>query len=301
MAERTFTIEVVEDTVPALAVIPDQMYTRGVAITALELPEATGGNGDLRYELVGDLPDGLGLRGRTLSGTPTAVQAATTYTWKATDADDDVAERTFTIEVVEDTVPALALIPDQMYTRGVTITALELPEATGGNGDLRYELVGDLPDGLGLRADAERDADGGAGGDDVHVEGDGRGRRRGGADVHDRGVDDTVPALAVIPDQVYTRGVTITALELPEATGGNGDLRYELVGDLPDGLGLEGADAERDADGGAGGDDVHVEGDGRGRRRGGADVHDRGGGGLGPGIGGDTGPDVHEGRDDHGA
>ena len=241
VAERTFTIEVVEDTVPALAVIPDQMYTRGVAITALELPEATGGNGDLRYELVGDLPDGLGLRGRTLSGTPTAVQAATTYTWKATDADDDVAERTFTIEVVEDTVPALALIPDQMYTRGVTITALELPEATGGNGDLRYELVGDLPDGLGLRGRTlsgtptavqaattytwkVTDAD-----DDVA-------ERTFTIEV----VDDTVPALAVIPDQVYTRGVTITALELPEATGGNGDLRYELVGDLPDGLGLRG-------------------------------------------------------------
>ena len=217
------------------------MYTRGVTITALELPEATGGNGDLRYELVGDLPDGLGLRGRTLSGTPTAVQAATTYTWKVTDADDDVAERTFTIEVVEDSVPVLAVIPDQMYTRGVTIAALELPEATGGNGDLRYELVGDLPDGLGLRGRTlsgtptavqaattytwkVTDAD-----DDVA-------ERTFTIEV----VEDTVPALAVIPDQVYTRGVTITALDLPEATGGNGDLEYELVGELPDGLGLRG-------------------------------------------------------------
>ena len=239
--EETFTIEVLEDTVPVLAVVPDQMYTRGVAITALELPEATGGNGDLAYELVGELPDGLGLRGRTLSGTPTAVQAATTYTWKATDADDDVAERTFTIEVVEDTVPVLAVVPDQVYTRGVAITALELPEATGGNGDLRYELVGALPDGLGLR---ERTLSGTPAAVQVATTYTWK-ATDADDDVAERTftievVEDRSPVLdSTVPDQSYVEGVKIAELELPAATGGNGDLTYALVGKLPPGLTID--------------------------------------------------------------
>ena len=51
--------------------IPDQTYTRGLAIDALALPQATGGAGTVRYRLTPALP---GLRfasgKRVLSGTP---------------------------------------------------------------------------------------------------------------------------------------------------------------------------------------------------------------------------------------
>ena len=82
----------------------------GDAMEPAVLPEPTGGDGVLAYTLTG--PDGAGLPAglafdaavRTLSGTPTAVQAATTYTYTATDADGDAATLTFAITVVEDLV-----------------------------------------------------------------------------------------------------------------------------------------------------------------------------------------------------
>ena len=50
----------------------DQNYTEDTAITALQLPEATGGTGTLTYTLTGTLPTGLTFNAntRTLSGTP---------------------------------------------------------------------------------------------------------------------------------------------------------------------------------------------------------------------------------------
>ena len=65
----------------ALAV-PDQHYTEGTAISALQLPEATGGQGDVSYRVFG-LPAGLSFdpATRTIAGTPT----------KATDGAREVA------------------------------------------------------------------------------------------------------------------------------------------------------------------------------------------------------------------
>ena len=86
--------------------VADQNYVLNTAITSLVLPEATGGNGSLTYALTPALPAGLSFTAstRTLSGTPTAGQAATTYTYKVTDSDSDTADSdadtlTFTIAV----------------------------------------------------------------------------------------------------------------------------------------------------------------------------------------------------------
>ncbi len=95
-APRTYTLaEAAADTAPAFAAgvaPPDQTYTDDIAITALTLPEATGGNGTLSYSLT-PVPAGLTFTDSTriLSGTPTAPAAAVTLTYTATDSDTNMA------------------------------------------------------------------------------------------------------------------------------------------------------------------------------------------------------------------
>ena len=71
------------------ATVANQSYVVGTAITTLTLPAASSGNGDLAYMLSPDPPAGLTFDAaqRTLQGTPTALQDATTYTYTVTDSD----------------------------------------------------------------------------------------------------------------------------------------------------------------------------------------------------------------------
>ena len=108
------SVAVNDDDAPADTAAPDfgtetvanQSYVIGTAITDLVLPEATGGDGALTYSLSPTPPAGLSFTAstRTLSGTPTAGQTATTYTYKVIDedtntADSDADTLTFTIAV----------------------------------------------------------------------------------------------------------------------------------------------------------------------------------------------------------
>ena len=81
--------------------IADQTYEVDTAIGTLTLPAATGGNGTLTYTLSPAAPAGLTFdaTARTLAGTPTTDQQATTYTYTATDTDGDVASLAFTITI----------------------------------------------------------------------------------------------------------------------------------------------------------------------------------------------------------
>ena len=105
-ARITFTVTVAPDLRPSFdnVSVPDQSYTEGTAITPFVLPEATGGNGPLTYALTPAPPNGLTLNDvtRRLSGNPISPQAATRYTWTATDADGDEAELTFTMTIAVD-------------------------------------------------------------------------------------------------------------------------------------------------------------------------------------------------------
>ena len=82
------------DTAPSFSqTIPDQTYREGTAITTLQLPQATGGNGTITYTLTG-LPATTGLRfsasNRRLTGTPSAAdQGASPITVTYTAADSD--------------------------------------------------------------------------------------------------------------------------------------------------------------------------------------------------------------------
>ena len=83
--------------------VANQTFDTDTPIAPLVLPEATG-EGTLRYTLTpSTMPQGLTWTSatRTISGTPTAVTAARSYTWKATDSEDETATLTFTIAVAE--------------------------------------------------------------------------------------------------------------------------------------------------------------------------------------------------------
>ncbi len=93
--------------VPSFGTTPnpdDRTYTAGTAIDPLTLPEATGGNGTLRYSLSPDVP-GLSFDSgtRELAGTPTAAGAYNmTYTVSDTDGDTDTLSFTITVEAAEE-------------------------------------------------------------------------------------------------------------------------------------------------------------------------------------------------------
>ena len=79
---------------------PALVFTVDEAIDpAVTLPAATGGDGALLYALTPALPRGVEREGRRLSGTPTEAFERKTYTWTATDRDNEAASLEFTIEV----------------------------------------------------------------------------------------------------------------------------------------------------------------------------------------------------------
>ena len=224
------------------------------AMAAVALPEATGGNGTLTYTLT-STPTGLaGLafdpETRRLSGTPSG-QGRYTFTYRADDADRnrtkaDAAFLTFDVTVRDEaptfgdaSVAALDLAP------GAALEAVTLPEATGGNGALTYTLTS-APAGLaGLAFDPETrqlsgtPSEGGSW--TFTYRADDADANRSEADaavltftvtVRDEAPtfgDASVAALALAGDEA------MTAVVLPEATGGNGALTHTLTSE-PAGL-----------------------------------------------------------------
>ena len=260
-ASLTFEVSIVEapDAEPSFGdhTIADQTYTVGVEVTALTLPEASGGDGALTYSLVPDVsPFGLAFDSSTrrLSGTPTAAGVGVhPFTYTATDTDGDQASLTFVVSIVEapDAEPSFGdhTVADQTYTVGVEITALTLPEASGGDGALTYSLTPDVsPFGLTFDSSTRRlSGTPTAAGVGVHpltytatdIDGD-----QAFLTFVVRVVEapDEEPSFGdhTVADQTHTVGVEIAALTLPEASGGDGALTYSLTPDVsPFGLAFD--------------------------------------------------------------
>ena len=104
--------------------IADRSWERAAQIPRLDLPAATGGDGDLTYSLQPALPAGVTRAGRRVSGAPGAVAGPTLYTWTARDADGDEASLTFEIEVFEKSRKSLA----------APTLSIDSPRVSEGNG-----------------------------------------------------------------------------------------------------------------------------------------------------------------------
>ena len=151
--------------------IGDQTYVRDAPIAPLTLPAVTGGQGNVSYALSGTLPAGLTFDAatRVLTGTPTELQSAVSYTYTAT-AGNITATLTFTIAVERDTLPTfvnedptIQLVANQAYTLNAAIPALTLPEATGGNPPITYALALATAAGTQGRTQATTGTDAGGG------------------------------------------------------------------------------------------------------------------------------------------
>ena len=232
-------------------VVEDQLYTVGDAVS-LGLPEAVGGNNGLTYTLEGELPAGLSFDGaaRTISGTPpTDVTYAESYafTYRVTDVDGDAVTLTFAIRV--NGIPSFVREEeDQQYTAGNEVS-LELPEAVGGNVARTYRLDGELPPGLSF--DPATRTISGTPPEFATYAFEGYALTYRVADVDGEEPTPLVFTIRVdgmprfdetVSSQItFAEGQTIDPWVLPSASGGNGQLTYELVGELPEGLTYDGA------------------------------------------------------------
>ena len=267
----------VTNTVPGFGseTVAAQTYTVGTSIGTVMLPPATGGNGALTYALAPALPSGLTFTAadRTLTGTPAVgtVQAATAYTYTASDSDTNTAPTDadvlmFTIQIADPpaaptaTLAApTALTGANLATATVTVTldnTMYVDASALGTDDfeLADTIAGTVSVGgvtrtsntvatLTLAHSGEAIPDSGTLSVTVL------------ASAH-AGTDD-LPAVSVpitvtntVPDfgsetvaaQTYTVGTSIGTVMLPPATGGNGALTYALAPALPSGLTFTAAD-----------------------------------------------------------
>ena len=217
---------------------------------AVTLPEAVGGNGALDYTLTSSPPGLAGLAfdpaTRRLSGTPSG-KGRYTFTYRADDADRDetkadAAILTFAV-TVGDSLPSFgdASVPALKLTPGTAMAPVVLPEATGGNGTLDYTLRSTPPGGLaGLKFDARARRLFGTPRSEGHwtfvyraEDADGRTTVLTFAvTVGDAvTVRDEAPTFgdASVASLALARDAAMTAVVLPEATGGNGALTYTLT------------------------------------------------------------------------
>ena len=244
-----------EDTAPSFGTvsIPPQMFVVGVDVS-VALPEAVSiGNGSAAYSLSPELPSGLSYAAdmRSITGNPTEALPPTAYTYTVTDSDGDAVPLVFTIAVY--TPVEVGEIDDLAFTANKPITALILPEATGGSGESVYSVSG-LPEGLTFAPETRRvfgtpetrRVFGTPVGEGPHVVTYTATDEAGEGAVLVPAVrtfiieieGDTEPSFETvsIPEQIYSVGRTIATTVLPAASGGNGVPIYSLSPALPSGL-----------------------------------------------------------------
>ena len=128
--------------------LANQAWVAGTAVS-VTLPVAMGGTGDKTYTLSPTTPAGVTFTGmtRVLAGNPTATFTSATFTYTATDENNDTVELTFTIVVTAEAIVFASTIADQSWVVG-TAVSVTLPTASGGVGDLTYSLSPTTPAGV---------------------------------------------------------------------------------------------------------------------------------------------------------
>ena len=252
-AELSFTITVEADLAPAFQQvdIADKGYVQNLPIDTETLPAAGGGDGALTYAISPGLPAGLTFDPvtRQLSGTPVAPQAASRYTYTATDSDavaPDSASLSFTIAVQPDLAPAFqqVSIPDKGYVQNLPIDTESLPAAGGGDGPLFYTVSPPLPAGLVLDP-ATRQLSGTPAAPQpatrytyIATDSDAVAPDSATLTFSITVQADLVPAFQQvgIADKDYVQNLPVGTETLPAAGGGDGALTYAISPPLPAGL-----------------------------------------------------------------
>ncbi len=252
-ARSDFVIRITANAAPVFGskTVAAQVYTARKAIEPLELPEATGGDRTLTYNISGNVR-GIGLNfnrnTRILSGTPTSVTPGITAVYTATDADGDTAELRFNIRVRHlNDIPTFGsqMVDDQNWVNGSAVR-LTLPRARNGNGTLTYGITPALPDGLdfdpGTRVLSGTPTAAAPENTYTYTVTD------SDNDIHESDSDsltfritvsaDAMPTFSgeTTDDKEYIAGSQITPVTLPVATSGNTPLTYDITPALPDGL-----------------------------------------------------------------
>ena len=217
------------------------VLTCGVA-ASFTLPGAVGGAGNLTYAINGTLPSGLSFDNmtRVISGTPTTVQNALSYTYVATDTAHNTDTISFTITIRHPQVSFTETIPAQSYVKGVA-ASFTLPGAVGGAGNLTYAINGTLPSGLSFDNTTRTIR-----GTPTTVQNALSYTYVATDTAHNT---DTIsftitirhPQVSfteTIPAQSYVKGVA-ASFTLPGAVGGAGNLTYAINGTLPSGLSFD--------------------------------------------------------------
>ena len=251
VATYTFHITVEADEQPAFVPWPeiDETFLVGIEITPFELPSASGGNGGVIYSIT--LPDGLSFNTgtRMVSGIPTTAQGRTEHTLTATDGDRDMATFSFHITVDPNTPPDFdsASAISKTYSQSDTAD-LQLPEAEDGNGALTYELIPPLSPGLSFDSDRRIVAIDYSFANFPEAQGETTYTliaRDGDEDTSD-GDTGALPLTITVEDIAPDFGSQTVDEELilgrhgrvnlPFATGGNGEITYTISPALPTGL-----------------------------------------------------------------
>ena len=220
----------------------DQTYTVGTAIDALTLPTASGGDGTLTYSLTSSVP---GLRfdaaTRQLTGTPTTA-GSYIMTYNAEDEDGDSATRVFTITVSPvssgtggDCYVGLVVRMGESCTYPGTTDAFTVNERGRGSfltflAGIRIRINNQTINGRVYDMEASHQGDGVWRID--RVAGSTEPPTSGGTG----GATDTSPSFAAGSgpgNRTYTVGTAIATLTLPEASGGDGSLTYNLSPNVP--------------------------------------------------------------------
>ena len=216
-----------------------QNYQRGVAISPLTLPAATGATSPYVYATSG-LPRGLAfdVRTRIVSGTPTVISTSN-VTYTVTDANNNAVAFQFQIRVVADVI----VLPDPINRTLVVGSdyGFTLAVATGGTAPYFYS-VERLPDGLTFDRET-REITGVPTNPNVY---DVRlAVRDSGSPVQTEAQDfiltvrsANVLSLQSVADRGFAPGSEITAFTLPSANGGVPSYTYIVTG-LGEGLAFD--------------------------------------------------------------
>ena len=150
-ASQTFVLEV-NGPLKATQAIATKSLTVNITSPAFTPVAGSGGTGTLTYSISPVLPGGLNFSTATgaISGTPTAISSATSYTVTVTDQNSATATASFAL-TVNGAVSAAQTTPTESLTYGAAASFTPVT-GSGGTGPLTYSISSALPAGLSFNS-----------------------------------------------------------------------------------------------------------------------------------------------------